>query len=132
MFNQGSFVERAARGEIQEIIVHSGIPSPEVGLPLGSQSQMILYVDENGLELLERIATCFPMVALAQVENQIPSGSLRTARFTGFKKRSARGEPGRRASLSGALPTSSGVAQGLVIQPLAPPGWCGYFDTPLF
>lgn len=32
-------------------MVHTGIPNPEVGLPAGSQSQLISYQDMNGLEV---------------------------------------------------------------------------------
>lgn len=51
MFNREDFVGRAARGEIKEVIVHSGQPSPEVGLPPGSRTEMLSYLDENGAEL---------------------------------------------------------------------------------
>lgn len=51
MFNEGGYVDRAKQGEIREVVTHSGTPSPEIGLPLGSQSQMISYLDKNGTEL---------------------------------------------------------------------------------
>jgi hypothetical protein len=51
MFNEGRFVERAEKGEIKAVLIHTGIPSPEVGLPLGSRSEMISYREINGLEL---------------------------------------------------------------------------------
>jgi len=51
MFNEANFLGRIKTGEIQEIITHSGDPSPEIGLPAGTRSQMISYVDVNGFEL---------------------------------------------------------------------------------
>jgi hypothetical protein len=51
MFNEERFVERSERGEIKAVVVHSGMPSPDVGLPHGSVSQLISYRDLNDLEL---------------------------------------------------------------------------------
>jgi hypothetical protein len=44
-------VERAESGEIIAVVVHSGTPSQEVGLPPGSRSEMISYREINGFEL---------------------------------------------------------------------------------
>jgi len=38
-------------GEIAEAVMHSGTPSPEIGLPSGTRSQMISYIDKDGFEL---------------------------------------------------------------------------------
>jgi hypothetical protein len=51
IFNEERFVERAERGEIKAVVVHSGTPSLDVGLPLGSVSQLISYRDINNLEI---------------------------------------------------------------------------------
>jgi len=51
MFNEERFVERAERGEIKAVVVHSGTPSPDVGLPDGSKSELVSYRDLNNLEL---------------------------------------------------------------------------------
>jgi hypothetical protein len=51
IFNEERFVERAERGEIKTVVVHSGVPSSEVGLPVGSKSELISYRDLNNLEL---------------------------------------------------------------------------------
>lgn len=51
MFNEGGYVERVRKGELTEVIVHSGIPNPVIGLPAGTKSQMISYRDENGEEV---------------------------------------------------------------------------------
>ena len=51
MFNEERFVERSQTGEIKAVVVHSGTPSPDVGLPLGSRSQLLSNRDLNGLEL---------------------------------------------------------------------------------
>lgn len=51
MFNEEQFEERVKKGEIKVVLIHSGIPSPEVGLPSGSRTEMISYRDINGLEL---------------------------------------------------------------------------------
>lgn len=44
-------MERTERGEIKAIVVHSGTPNPDLGLPPGSVSQLISYRDFNDLEL---------------------------------------------------------------------------------
>jgi hypothetical protein len=51
MFNEERFPERAETGEVTAVVVHSGAPSPEVGLPFGTKSEMVSYRDVNGLEL---------------------------------------------------------------------------------
>ena len=51
MFNEGGYVDRAKNGELREKITHSGTPSQEIGLPPGTVSQMVSYLDENGEEL---------------------------------------------------------------------------------
>jgi hypothetical protein len=51
MFNEDRFIERAERGEIKAVVVHSGVPSAAVGMPMGSKSELISYRDLNGLEL---------------------------------------------------------------------------------
>ncbi len=51
MFNEDGYVERADAGELQAVVIHSGTPSPEVGLPPSSRSEMISYRAENGEEL---------------------------------------------------------------------------------
>jgi hypothetical protein len=51
MFNEERFAERAEAGEIKAVVVHSGTPSPDVGLPLGTRSELVSYRDTNDLEL---------------------------------------------------------------------------------
>jgi hypothetical protein len=51
MFNEAKFVERAKTGEIREQVIHSGEPSAEIGLPPGTKTQMISYLDSTGFEL---------------------------------------------------------------------------------
>lgn len=51
MFNKENFVGRVRTGEIREVVTHSGEPSPEIGLPIGTKSQMISYLDASGFEL---------------------------------------------------------------------------------
>ena len=51
MFNESMLVERAKAGEIVEVVIHSGLPTPDKGLPAGSRTQMISYRDKSGLEL---------------------------------------------------------------------------------
>lgn len=51
MFNEERFVERAAMGHMKAVVVYSGTPSPDVGLPEGSVSQLISYRDPKDLEL---------------------------------------------------------------------------------
>jgi hypothetical protein len=51
MFNDAAFVERAESGELKAVVAYSGNPSPVVGLPKGSRSEMISYRDANDFEL---------------------------------------------------------------------------------
>lgn len=37
-------------GDLREEIIHSGNPSPEIGLPPGTETQMVSYFDKNGEE----------------------------------------------------------------------------------
>ena len=51
MFNQEGFVERTETGELEAVITHRGKPSPEIGLPVKTQSQTVSYRTTNGEEL---------------------------------------------------------------------------------
>lgn len=51
MFNEGGFLERTAKGELREAIMHSGVPNAEIGLPAGTKSQMVSYIDANNSEV---------------------------------------------------------------------------------
>jgi hypothetical protein len=51
MFNELMLVERAKTGEIEEVVIHSGIPTADKGLPDGSQTQMVSYREKSGVEL---------------------------------------------------------------------------------
>lgn len=51
MFNEDRFVERAENSELKVVVLHSGTPSPDVGLPPGSRSELVSYRDLNNLEL---------------------------------------------------------------------------------
>jgi len=50
MFNKERYVERATRGEIQQVITREGAPRG-IELPTGSVSQTVSYRDENNREL---------------------------------------------------------------------------------
>ena len=49
--HEEGYVERAEAGELEEVIIHRGNPSPEVGLPPGSNSETVSYRTQNGEEL---------------------------------------------------------------------------------
>ncbi len=51
IFNEEGCVERAQTGELVAVIVHSGTPNPEIGLPPGSRSQLVSYRTAGGEEL---------------------------------------------------------------------------------
>jgi hypothetical protein len=39
---------------------HRGVPSPEIGLPSGTESQMVSYLDAAGDEIAAFISFCSP------------------------------------------------------------------------
>jgi hypothetical protein len=85
MFNEGGYVERAQRGEIYVSIIHSGDPSPEIGLPPGTKSQMISYVAENGDELARAHRFLRPDVSLG-ASGKPDLGYSKTEYSTGWRK----------------------------------------------
>ena len=52
MFSEGDYIARAARGELQEVVMKSGHPSPpRANEPFCTRSQIIAYLDRGGKKL---------------------------------------------------------------------------------
>jgi len=51
MFNNGDYQERLHRGELVERINPggNGLPNPKLRLPAGTRSQIVSYVDQQGI-----------------------------------------------------------------------------------
>lgn len=88
MFNEGGYVERAETGDLRVVITHSGTPSPEVGLPPGSKSQMISYLTENGEELARAHRYLLPDQTLGASGKPDPKRVFQNGKLYRVKKKS--------------------------------------------
>jgi len=53
IFADARIEERAANGELTEIIIYRELPSPQMNLPDGTMSERTRYIDANGQTVAE-------------------------------------------------------------------------------
>jgi hypothetical protein len=87
MFNEDRFVERTKAGELKAVVVHSGNPSPEVGLPIGSRSELISYRDINNLEVARAHQYVLPDGKLGASEKPDPKRILKDGKLYRIEKK---------------------------------------------
>ena len=91
MFNESMLVERAKAGEIIEIVIHSGLPTPVKGLPAGSQTQMISYREKSGLEIARAYRFLLPDGSIGASGKPDPKRLLKNGTLYRLRKSEASG-----------------------------------------